>query len=306
MTGRDDAGRDDPFAACRGRLLGLAYRMLGSRADAEDVLQDAYLRFRGADQGRIRTVEAFLVTTVTRLCLDRLKSARAKREVYVGPWLPEPVIDGEALSPETAVEIADDLSFALMLTLEKLSAPERAAFLLHDVFDAPFSQIAESLGKSEAACRQLAARARKAVRGERPSRPASQEAHAALLERFAEALATGDASRLEALLTADAVAYSDGGGIKVAALNPVLGAERVALFFAGLARKHRARGGTFAFHAAEINGAPGFVVYVDGLLDHTFSIDVRDDRIAAIYVVRNPEKLAAIAAAFAADEASVC
>ncbi len=299
-------GHADPFAACRGRLLGLAYRMLGSRADAEDVLQDAYLRFRGVDAAKIRNVEAFLVTTVTRLCLDRLKSARARREVYVGPWLPEPVLDGAALSPETAAELADDLSFALMLTLEKLSAPERAAFLLHDVFDAPFAQIAESLGKSEAACRQLAARARKAVRGERPSRPAPAEAHQALLQRFAEALSTGDASGLEALLTADAVSYSDGGGIKTAARQPVRGAERIALFFTGLVRKHRARGGTSTFRPAEINGAPGFVVYVDGELDHTFSIDVQDDRIAAIYVVRNPEKLAAVAAAFEASDAAVC
>ena len=297
--------RDDPLAAHRGRLLGLAYRMLGSRADAEDVLQDAYLRFRSRDPDGIRNVEAFLVTTVTRLCLDRLKSARARREVYVGPWLPEPVLDGEALSPETAVEIADDLSFALMLTLERLTAPERAAFLLHDVFDAPFSQIAESLGKSEAACRQLAVRARKAVRGARPSRPASPEAHAVLLKHFAEALSTGDASRLEALLTADAVAYTDGGGVKVAALNPITGADRVARFFAGLVRKNRVRGGRTEFKTARINGAPGFVVYLDGALDQTLSIEVREDRIAGIYIVRNPEKLAAVAAVLAQSGRSV-
>ncbi|MDJ0895636.1 MAG: sigma-70 family RNA polymerase sigma factor [Alphaproteobacteria bacterium] len=286
------------FTACRGRLQGLAYRMLGSRADAEDVVHDAYLRVKQADRTDIRNAEAFLVTTVTRICLDQLKSARAKREVYVGPWLPEPVLDAEAMTPDSAAEIADDLSFALLLTLEKLSAPERAAFLLHDVFDTPFSQIAEAIGKSEAACRQLAARARKAVRSARPSRPAPPEAHEALLANFADALATGDPSRLKALLTEDVVAYSDGGGVKTAALKPVKGAENVARFFAGLVRKHYARGGTSHFELATINGAPGFVTYLDGEFDHTMCLDVEGDRIAAIYTVRNPEKLRAIHAVF--------
>ncbi|MDJ0949475.1 MAG: sigma-70 family RNA polymerase sigma factor [Alphaproteobacteria bacterium] len=284
------------FAACHGRLQGLAYRMLGSRADAEDVLQDAYLRVTEADQRAIRNPEAFLFTTVTRLCLDQLKSARARREVYVGPWLPEPVLDTEGLSPDSAAEIADDLSFALLLTLEKLSAPERAAFLLHDVFDAPYAQVADALGKSEAACRQLAARARKAVRSERPARPAPPEAHETLLAKFAEAITTGDPSRLEALLAADVVAYSDGGGVKIAARKPIRGAENVARFFIGLVRKHRARGGTSSFALAKINGAPGFIVHVDGALDQTLSIDVQNGRIAAFYIVRNPEKLRSIAA----------
>lgn len=288
---------DETFAACRGRLQGLAYRMLGSRADAEDVLQDAYLRVTAARRSEIRNAEAFLVTTVTRLCLDQLKSARARREIYVGPWLPEPVLDSESWSPDSAAELADDLSFALLLTLEKLSAPERAAFLLHDVFDTPYAQIAEALGKSEAACRQLATRARKAVKSARPSRPAPPEAHKALLLKFAEAAATGDASQLQALLTADVVAYSDGGGVKTAALNPIRGADRVARFFAGLVRKHRARGGTSDFALATINGAPGFIIHIDDKLDQTMSITVEGDRIAAFYIVRNPEKLHAIDAA---------
>lgn len=180
------------------------------------------------------------------------------------------------------------------MTLEKLSAPERAAFLLHDVFETPYSRIAETLGKNEAACRQLAARARKAVKSARPSHPAPPEAHKALLMRFAEATATGDASRLEELLTADVVSYSDGGGVKIAALNPIRGADKVARFFTGLARKHRARGGTSEFVLSMINGSPGFIVYLDGELDQTLSIDVEGDRIAAFYLVRNPEKLRAI------------
>ncbi len=282
------------FAASRGRLQGLAYRMLGSRADAEDIVQDAYLRVSQADHDGIRDAEAFLFTTVTRLCLDQLKSARARREVYVSPWLPEPILDADGLSPETAAEVADDLSFALLLTLEKLSAPERAAFLLHDVFDSSYAHVAETLGKSEAACRQLAARARRAVKSARPSRPAPAETHQALLTKFVEAAATGDASRLEALLTADVVAYSDGGGVKVAARRPVYGADRVAQFFASLNRKFRNAGGVAEVEFATINGAPGLVVRLDGEFDHTMSIDVRDGQIAAIYVVRNPHKLGAI------------
>ncbi len=294
-------GLEDAFVRCRGRLRGLAYRMLGSQADAEDILQDAYIRVKQADRTDIRNIEAFLFTTVTRLCLDQLKSARRRREVYVGPWLPEPVIDTESLSPETAAEVADDLSFALLMTLQKMSAPERAVFLLHDVFDTPFAQIAETLGKSEAACRQLASRARKAVNGARPARPASPEAHKALLTNFAEAVATGDQSRLEAMLTADVVAYSDGGGVKIAALRPIVGADKVARFFIGLVRKADKLGTAAEFSLSTINGAPGFLINVDGALDHTMSIDVDGDRIAAFYMVRNPEKLGAVGAALRRD-----
>lgn len=279
----------DPLAAHRGRLLGLAYRMLGSRADAEDVLQDAYLRFAGARD--VQNAEAFLVTTVTRLCLDRLKSARAKREIYVGPWLPEPIVDAEALSPHAATELSDDLSFALLLALERLKPAERAAFLLHDVFEAPFADIAETLGRSEAACRQLAARARKAVREARPLHPAPAEAHARLLTAFSEAVASGDVSRLTALLREDAIALSDGGGVKPAALNPIHGADKVARFFIGLARKHAANGVVLHIEPATINGALGLFVYLNGALDQTLSIAVDGDHVAAIYAVRNPEKL---------------
>lgn len=285
----------DPVSPYRGRLLGLAYRMLGSLADAEDVVQDAYLRFAAEDREHVRSTEAFLVRIVTRLCLDRLKSARARREIYVGPWLPEPVADADAITPETAKALADDLSFALMLTLERLSGPERAAFLLHDVFETPFSEIAAALGRSEAACRQLAARARKAVRRERPLRPADEGEHEALLSAFAQAAASGDASGLRALLTEDVVALSDGGGIKTAALNPIVGPDHVSRFFIGIFRKAERLKAEMRFVLVQINGAPGYLLYVDGDLDQTMSVDVRDGRIAAVYVVRNPEKLAGLA-----------
>lgn len=281
----------DPLGPYRGRLLGLAYRMLGSRSEAEDVLQDAWLRFASVDPATVRNEEAYFVTTVTRLCLDRLKSARARREIYVGPWLPEPVFDAEELSPHSAVELADDLSFALLLTLQNLSAPERAAFLLHDVFDTPFSEVAEALGKSEAACRQLAARARKAVTASRRERRPPPEEHRALLESFAAAASSGDPSRLKSLLAEDAVSLTDGGGVKRAALNPIRGADRVARFFTGLIAKLTAQGSKVAFEPATVNGEPGLLLFLDGELDETMSIAVENGRIAAVYVVRNPEKL---------------
>jgi RNA polymerase sigma-70 factor (ECF subfamily) len=277
----------DPLAPYRGRLLGLAYRMLGSRSDAEDAVQDAYLRYAGAQD--VRNPEAFLVTVVTRLCLDRLKSAKAQREVYVGPWLPEPVFDAEGLAADAATELADDLSFALLLALDRLSPLERAAFLLHDVFDMPFADVAGMIDRTEAACRQLATRARRAVRDARPSAAAPPDGHAALLSAFGEAVASGDVSRLAGLLRADAIALTDGGGRKSAALNPIMGADKVARFFIGLANKNAGR--DISIQPTMINGTVGALVYADGELDHSLSMAIDHDRIAAIYIVRNPDKL---------------
>ncbi len=277
----------DPLAPHRGRLLGLAYRMLGSRSDAEDVVQDAYLRFAGAQE--VHNAEAFLVTIVTRLCLDRLKSATAQREVYVGPWLPEPVCDAEGLSAEAATELADDLSFALLLALDRLSPMERAAFLLHDVFDTPFTEIAAMLDRTEAACRQLASRARRAVRDERPRPAAAPDSHARLLQAFGEAATSGNIARLAELLREDAVAITDGGGRKTAALNPIIGADKIARFFIGIAAKNAGR--EIRVEPAIINGAIGALLYLDGELDHTVSMVIDGEKIAAIYVVRNPDKL---------------
>ena len=278
---------NDPLAPHRGRLLGLAYRMLGSRSDAEDVVQDAYIRFAGAQD--IHNPEAFLVTVVTRLCLDRIKSARAQRETYVGPWLPEPVFDAEGLAPDAATELADDLSFALLLALDRLSPLERAAFLLHDVFDMPFADVAAMLDRTEVACRQLATRARRAVREARPAPAAPPDHHARLLSAFSEAVASGDISRLAGLLREYAVAVTDGGGRKTAALNPIMGADKVARFFLALAAKNADR--DIRIEPAMINGTAGALLYMDGEVDHTISVAIDGDRIAAIYIVRNPDKL---------------
>ena len=286
--------REAAFLAHRGRLMGLAYRMLGTLSDAEDIVQDAWLRFAGAGDKELRSTEAYLVTIVTRLCLDRLKSAQRRREVYVGPWLPEPVADCDAMSPETALEYADDLSFALLMTLERLTPPERAAFLLHDVFGESFAAISAALGKSEAACRQLAARARKAVRAERVAPDASENDHQALLDAFMAALASGETEKLATLLADDAVLYSDGGGVKIAALNPIAGADRIARFFTGVIAKGRAQHESIEPRFNAINGLPAMLLYVDGVLDQTLSIEPRDGKIARVYVVRNPEKLRAV------------
>ena len=277
----------DPMAPYRGRLLGLAYRMLGSRSDAEDVVQDAYLRFAGARE--VQNPEAFLVTVVTRLCLDRLRSAKAQREIYVGPWLPEPVVDAEGLSPDAATEFADDLSFALLLALDRLSPLERAAFLLHDVFDIQFVEVAQMIDRTEVACRQLATRARRAVREARPAPPAPPDNHARLLSAFGEAVVSGDVSRLAGMLREDAIALTDGGGRKTAALNPIRGADKIARFFVSLAAKNTDR--NVRIEPAVINGILGALIYIDGKVDHSVSMAIDGERIAAIYIVRNPDKL---------------
>ncbi len=293
------SGLEQTYLADRGRLTGLVYRMLGSTADADDILQDAYLRVReAAGRQEIRDLPAYLATTVGRLCLDQLKSARRRREHYPGPWLPEPLPDAASLapSPEEAHARADDVSFALLLVLERLSPAERAAFLLHDVFEVSYAEIARALARSEAACRQLASRARRLVREAGPAPPAPAAQHRALLDGFARALASGDAAGLARLLSEDVVCLSDGGGVRIAALRPIHGADPVARFFLGLARQARARGLAVTFRPVEVNGSPGLAVCIDGELDQTLALGIADGLISAFYLVRNPVKLAGFAA----------
>lgn len=282
------------FEAHRRFLLSLAYRMLGSLAEAEDAVQDCYLRWHQADHADVANPRAFLAKTVTRLCLDRLKSARARRETYVGPWLPEPVLEADALSAETTSEYADDLSVGLMLALERLSPLERAAFLLHDVFDVDFAEVARLIGRNEAACRQLATRARTHVREARPRFPVAAEAGAGIAAVFATALQSGDVGGLARLLAEGAVLHTDGGGVKKAALNVIAGRDRVARFFGGVARKFPEP--AVEWQITPINGLPGIVVrFRDGTVQ-TMALEIVGKEIAAVYVVRNPEKLARVAA----------
>ena len=277
------------FEAHRRALTGLAYRMLGSRAEAEDVVQDAYLRWHAADHAAIEDLRRYLGTVVTRLCLDRLKSARARHEDYVGQWLPEPVVD-EVFDDAAAGDLAHDISAALMLVLERLSPLERASFLLHDVFGLDFAEVARALGRGEAACRQLAVRARAHIEAGRPRFPASREQGYRLAAAFQAAVASGDTETLMRVLSQDAVLYSDGGGKRAAALNPIHGAYRILRFFAGILRKNPALA-TVATRPALVNGLPGFVMREDDGSIDTMAIEHREDRIIAIYLTRNPEKL---------------
>ena len=282
------------FEAHRRHLMGLAYRMLGSLAEAEDAVQEAYLRWHAADRGAVGNPRAYLSRVVTRLCLDQLKSARVRRESYVGPWLPEPVLDEAALAAESASDYAHDLSVGLMLALERLSPLERAAFLLHDVFEVEFAEIARTVGRSEAACRQLAARAREHVRAARPRFTVSANEGERLALAFRAAAESGDAATLAKLLAADAVLYSDGGGKRQGALNPIRGSDKIIRFLAGIVRKAPALG-EWHIRPARINSAPGLTLRAPDGAKQTIAFGIESGRIAAIYIVLNPEKLRHIA-----------
>ncbi|AEI65643.1 sigma-70 family RNA polymerase sigma factor [Corallococcus macrosporus] len=274
----------DVFDPLRPRLLRIAYRMLGIVAEAEDVVQEAYLRWHQTDRAAVRDAEAVLVRTVTRLCLDVLKSARVRREEYVGTWLPEPIVD--------AVE-GDDLTLTLMMALERLSPLERAAFLLHDIFGMDFEEVAKAIDRDPAACRQLASRARAHVREARPRFPVSEEQGRELASAFYAASRGGDMGALQALLAHDVVVYSDGGGKVKAAINPIYGQERTLRLFEGLLRQLDVNYSQLV-HEGFIDGLPAFVTLEkDGTLQTT-AFGVEDGRIATIYVTRNPDKLRSI------------
>jgi RNA polymerase sigma-70 factor (ECF subfamily) len=257
--------------------------MLGSLAEAEDIVQDAFLRWTSTDRNGVEHPRAFLARIVSRLCLDRMKSAASRREQYVGTWLPEPVV-----APETE-PLADDLSLALLLTLERLSPLERAAFLLHDVFDMDYSAIAETIGRSEAACRQLATRAREHVRDKRPRFNATPESRAKLTDAFQAAMVGGDLEGIARLLADDAVFYTDGGGKRAAALNPIYGKDKILRFLAGVSKKGPWLQ-PYEIERVQINGLPGFVVRTSEGVE-TISFDMAEDKIVAIYGIRNPDKL---------------
>ena len=289
------------FEPYRRRLLGLAYRMLGSVADAEDAVQETYLRWHGADRDKVSDPRAFLMTVATRICLDMLTSARARREQYVGPWLPEPVLDTAALAPDSRTELAEDLSIALLLILDQLSL-ERAAFLLHDVFDFSFSEVATAMERSETACRQLATRARAHVRAVRPRGAAAplrsgeiDAKHGELLSAFVAATQAGDLNRLTQLLASDVRVVTDGGGKVPAALNVIDGADRVAQFLVSVTRKGWREDFTLRF--ATINGLSGVIVNGPEGPVQTAAFEIEGDVIRALYVVRNPDKLRHLAAA---------
>lgn len=276
------------FEAQRPRLIRLAYRMLGSVAEAEDVVQDAWLRWTRTDED-VRDPAGWLVRAVSRLCIDRLRSAKVQREAYRGPWLPEPLIEELNVDP---LERAEEVSVAFLLALQRLSPLERAVFLLHDVFDEDYAAIAETLGRNEAAVRQLAVRARAHVKDSKPRFTVSEEEAAKLAAAFMAAAAQGDMAALSAVLAEDAVMMTDGGGKRIASLRPLIGREDILRLLEGISWRS---GGTamwpISFRAVRINGYPGVIMERDdGPMTVAFQPG-EDGRLAAIYMVRNPDKL---------------
>jgi len=271
----------------RGRLFGLAYRMLGSRADAEDIVQEAYVRWHEAGPGRVENPEAWLVTTASRLAIDHLRRLKTEREAYVGPWLPEPIVTEPP--PDRHLDLADDLSMAFLTVLERLAPEERAAFLLHDVFDVGYREIAGVIDRSEAACRQVVHRARERVRGDRKRFDASEGAKAALLEKFLAAVDARDEEALLALFAPDATWTADSGGKTAAAPYPIVGAERIARLVVNLRKKFWSE--DRVLELMTINGEPGLRIRDGNRHTATLSIATDGNQILAVYAVLNPDKL---------------
>jgi RNA polymerase sigma-70 factor, ECF subfamily len=278
-AGSEDAAAN--FEPLRPKLMRVAYRMLGSVADAEDMVQEAFIRWIKVDRSEVREPEAFLRRAVMRLCLDQLKSARLQRETYVGPWLPDPLVEEEE---------DQDVTLPLMLALERLSPLERAAFLLHDVFGLGFEEVAETIQRDPATCRQLAGRARTHVREARPRFQVEKQRGLALAEAFFAASRSGDMKALGAMLAADVSLHADGGGKRPAATEPIFGIDAVMKVHEYLAARFR-KNGSKLVRAGFVNGLPGFITLeADGELSTT-ALEIADGKVAAIYVVGNPDKL---------------
>src|SRR5262249_8192371 len=293
----DDAERSkgsvvqtDPFEEYRSLLFAIAYRMLGSAMEAEDIVQEAYLRYRATPPESIRTLKSLLTTIVYHLCLDQLKSAKAQRENYVGTWLPEPIITGEGaalLSPLRQITDRESISMAFLVLLESLSPLERAVFLLREVFDYEYAEIAQITGRDEVACRQLFSRAKKHVSEHRPRFPASPEAHAKIVGRFMEACVAGDLDGLMSLLAEDVTVWADGGGKVSAAQHPIEGRDVVAQGLLGLL----SRTPNTTLEMIEANGAPALLMRSNGQIISVITLEIEGDIIRALRSVANPDKL---------------
>jgi RNA polymerase sigma-70 factor, ECF subfamily len=279
---------DDVFEEHRPALARLAYRMLGSLADADDILQEAYLRWTREDRAAVDSPRAYLASVVTRLCIDQRQTLDARKMNYVGPWLPEPVVEHGAIDPAGRLEVAESVSMALLVVLESLSPVERAAYLLRRVFDYGYDEISAILGKSEANCRQLVSRAEERVHERRPRFEAEPDEAERLTGAFLRACSTGDLEGLVSLLATDAVLYSDSGGKATAALVPIRGADRIARLFLGIVKKAPK---DLEVRQVRVNGQPGIMAVVDGKVVQVMTFDIVDGRIATGFVVRNPDKL---------------
>lgn len=282
----------ETFETYRSYLFSVAYSMLGSAMDAEDMVQETFLRYQNASPEDVRSLKAYLTTILTRLCVDQLHLARRQREVYVGPWLPEPILTDEhpeVSDPEKRVDLQESISLAFLVLLEQFQPFERAVFLLREVFEYEFAEIARMLNKSEAACRRSFSRSKQHLRDHRPRFTASREAHQQLLTSYVRAVETGEMQTLLSLLAEDVVLWTDGGGkARTAAYRPVIGRERVARFSVGSMRflppGHR-------MEIAEVNGLPALVVRTDEQVVSVLSVEVMGEKIQTIRVIANPEKL---------------
>ncbi|MFC9815905.1 RNA polymerase sigma-70 factor [Streptomyces virginiae] len=286
MTDATTDPATEAFIAHRNLLFTVAYEMLGSAADAEDVLQETWLRWAAVDLGRVSDLRAYLVRITTRQALNRLRTVKRRRESYVGQWLPEPLITTSDVAED--VELAESMSMAMMLVLESLAPTERAVFVLREVFEVGYDEIAEAVDKSPGAVRQIAHRARKYVGARRPRTTASPSEAQTALESFRRAIETGNPQDLLDVLAPDVVLLSDGGGLKKAALHPVVGAEKIVRFYLGGTAKLQA---TVTWEPTVVNGSPALAAYLDGALDGVMAVRVEKTRITGVYFVRNPEKL---------------
>jgi len=293
----DHAAQD--FERHRPRLYGIAYRMLGSRGEAEDAVQEAYLRWHHSPREEARSPDAWLVTTVSRLCIDRLRTLKNERIAYEGPWLPEPWVEPSVPGPEELGELASDLSMAFLVTLERLAPEERAAFLLHDVFDCDYAEIAATLGKTETACRQIVSRARKRVREEGRRPAVAAQAHRQVVDAYVRALLSRDLDGLKHLLADEISLTADGGGRATAVREVLRGTDRVAHFLLDVLEPVRGR---LDLRVISVNGQAGLAVYVDGKLLVVSALHTDGERIRAIYSVLNPDKLAHVGASVVTAE----
>jgi RNA polymerase sigma-70 factor, ECF subfamily len=280
-------GSTELFERERPRLTGLAYRMLGTVSDAEDAVQDAWFRWQRVRPDEVDRPEAWLTTVTTRIALDHLRADRRRRECYVGPWLPEPLVSEDG--PDDVAVLADSLRLGFLALLDRLKPVERAVFLLADVFQVPFAEIADAVGKSETACRQIASRARQRVR--QPGEHQDRATDRATVDALTTAIAIGDIDLVMSYLAPDVVCLSDGGAAKRAARRPVIGAPRVARLMVNLAHRYA---GEMSVRPVAVNGDEGIVIELSGTIDQVMAFEVRGDRVAAIRIVRNPDKLSRV------------
>ena len=277
------------FDQHRSLLFSVAYRMLGTVADAEDMLQETFIRWQQADEEEIRSPRAFLITIISRLCINHLQSARVRREEYIGQWLPEPIVTDPANDPLNIIRVDESLSMAFLILMERLTPVERAVFLLREVFEYEYAEIAAILGQSEVNCRQILRRSRQHVSTMRPRFKVSAQKKSELLERFLRATASGDVNQLIAVLADDAVLHSDGGGKAVAVPNLIHGSDAVARAIVRSMSKLVPK--NLVLRMAQINGNPGVITYLEGRPFSVFTIDGTAEQVRAVYVVTNPEKL---------------